>query len=292
MKNLLLLTVTLTFVAILTLQSGASSTLGTGPPAGVRPEYLALGDSLAAGIGASDPAGTGYVPLFHSYLGDALDPGKADPAPLSSVPDAFNRKLLWLENLGVGGPGAPPGGETTGSMIAGGQLDAAVAELSARNGNATRVDDVRVVTLDIGGNDAFAVVPACAGGLTPGCAAAINTTFATFTANFNLILGELRAAAGPDTEIIVMTYYNPLVNPGCPLSPLAPLGNVLLEGEPSLGLPLGLNDLIRVIAASHGVEVAETFGLLGAADVHPDCRHADDSGYQIIADAFVAAFDD
>jgi hypothetical protein len=150
MKRLLLLIATLAFVAILALQSGASSTFGTGPPAGVRPEYLALGDSLAAGIGASDPDTTGYVPLFHSYLGDALDPGNADPTPLDSVPDAFNRKLLWLENLGVGGPGAPPGGETTGSMIAGGQLDAALAELSARNGNAMPVDDVRIVTLDIG----------------------------------------------------------------------------------------------------------------------------------------------
>lgn len=291
MKKLLLLTMIPAVVGILALQGEGSGALGTGPPVGVQPEYLALGDSLAVGIGASDPANTGYVPLFHSYLGDAIDPGRANPVPLSSVPDAFNRKFLHLTNLGVGGEGAPAGGETTASMIAGGQLDAALAELSARNGNATPVDDVRVVTLDIGGNDMFAVVPACMGGPTPECTQAIGMAFATISANLDFILSELRAAAGPDTTIIVMTYYNPLVNAGCPLSPHASLGDALLEGNPALGLPNGLNDLIRAIAASHGAGVADVFGLLGSADVNPDCRHAGDSGYQIIADEFMAAFE-
>src|SRR5574341_385017 len=90
------------------------------------PEYLALGDSLAFGIGASDPD-AGYVTQVHNYLRQALDPGTADPPPLGAVPDAFNARFLGLANLGVGGPGAPPGGETTATMIAGGQLAAAVA---------------------------------------------------------------------------------------------------------------------------------------------------------------------
>jgi hypothetical protein len=30
--------------------------------------YLAVGDSIAAGEGASDPASTAYVPLFHQFL--------------------------------------------------------------------------------------------------------------------------------------------------------------------------------------------------------------------------------
>jgi len=33
-----------------------------------RPLYLALGNSVAAGVGASDPAVTGYVPLSHDLL--------------------------------------------------------------------------------------------------------------------------------------------------------------------------------------------------------------------------------
>ena len=291
MKKLLLLTVIPAFVAVLALGSGSGDASAKGSPHHVRPEYLALGDSLAVGVGASDPATTGYVPQFHVYLRATLNPGHASPAHRDHGPRSCTHKFLRLENLAVGGPGAPPGGETTGTMIAGGQLDAAVAELIARNGNARRVDDVRVVTLTIGGNDTFAVVPACSGGPSPGCVAAVDAMLGTFTANFNFILGEIRSAAGPDTTIIVMTYPNTLVNPGCPFSSLAPLGDAILEGAPSLGLATGLNDIIRATAAAYGAEVAEAYGRLGASDLQPDCRHPNDSGYQIIADEFIAAYE-
>jgi lysophospholipase L1-like esterase len=284
MKKLLLVTVIPALLAVIAFQNGGGDASAEGPPIDVTPEYLALGDSLAVGVGASDPATTGYVPRFHGYVRDALDPGNADPEPLAFVPDAFNSKFLKLANLSVGG-------ETSGSMILGGQLDDAVEELTTRNGNATPVDDVRVVTLDIGGNDMFAVVPVCSDGLTPECTTAIRSLLATFSANFDFILGELRSAAGPNTTIVVMTYYNALVNPGCQFNPLASLADVILEGDPSLGLPLGLNDLIRLIAVSHDARVAETFGVLGPADVQPDCRHANDGGYEAIADEFIAAFD-
>jgi lysophospholipase L1-like esterase len=88
-----------------------------------------------------------------------------------------------------------------------------------------------------------------------------------------------------------MTYYNPLVNQGCPFSSLAPLGDAILEGAPLLGLATGLNDIIRATAAAYDAEVADTFGLLGPSDVQPDCRHANDRGYQIIADEFIAAYE-
>ena len=132
MKKRLVFTTFLALVAALALQVPASETSAHGPPPEVRPVYLALGDSLAFGIGASDPATTGYVPLFYDDLRSAL-------------PDHFDSKFLMLENLAVGGPGAPAGGETTTTMIAGGQLDAALAELTARNNNPRPVDDVRVM---------------------------------------------------------------------------------------------------------------------------------------------------
>ena len=276
MKKRLVFATFLAIVAAVALQLPASGTSASGPPPEARLVYLALGDSLAFGIGASDPATTGYAPLFYDDL-------------RSSLPGHFDGGFLMLENLAVGGPAAPPGGETTTSMIAGGQLDAALAELTARNGNPRPVDDVRVVTLDIGGNDMFAVVPVCLGGPTPTCTSAIGTAFATFNGNFDHILDELTAAAGPETTIIVMTYYNPLVSPSCPLSPQAALADALLEGNPAMGLPGGLNDLIRVNAASHGVRVADVFGLLGPSEVQPDCRHANDGGYQIIASEFIVA---
>jgi lysophospholipase L1-like esterase len=276
MKRLLLFVlvpaVVIGLVAAFAPTSDTTYSCGWWPPQ-LQREYLALGNSLGYGVGASDPATKGYVPLFHDFL---------------ESNDRWHRPLL-LNNLSI--PGA-----TSTSLIAE-QLPAALAELEARNGDWWRFNDVTVVTVDIGGNDFFAVVPACAGGFTPACAAAIGTTFATFSANFNSTLAQLRTAAGPDTTIIVMTYYNSLVNPGCPYYPLASLGNIVLEGDPVL-LPQGGNDLIRAIAAAHDAEVAELVpdgvfpALLGPPNVQPDCLHANDSGYAIIADAFADAFED
>jgi lysophospholipase L1-like esterase len=247
-------------------------------PPQLQHEYMALGNSLGWGYGASDPATKGYVPLFHDYL-ESREP--------LHIP-------LLLNNLSI--PGA-----TSASLITD-ELPAALAELKARNGDWWwwPFNDVKVVTVDIGGNDLLALLlGVCAVDPTSrACADDISSTLATFSANFDYILGELRAAAGPRTTIIVMTYYNSLVGNGCPMSGLASLGEMVLEGNPALGLPVGANDLIRSIAAAHNAEVAELVpggvfpALLGPSNILPDCVHANDSGYQIIADAFEQAFED
>ena len=54
----------------------------------------------------------------------------------------------------------------------------------------------------------------------------------------------------------------------------------------------GLNDLIRSIAAGHTGVVADTFGLLGPAELQPDCIHSNDAGYEAIASEFGKAVDD
>jgi hypothetical protein len=46
-------------------------------------------------------------------------------------------------------------------------------------------------------------------GPTPACIALVQASLQAFENNFTQILGELRAAAGPETVIVVMTYYNP-----------------------------------------------------------------------------------
>ena len=70
---------------------------------------------------------------------------------------------------------------------------------------------------------------------------------------------------------------------------MAPLADVVLEGGP--GVAVGLNDLIRSIAAAHGVLVAETYGQLGPGELvgGDDCLHTNDAGYQRITEAFAAA---
>ena len=71
----------------------------------------------------------------------------------------------------------------------------------------------------------------------PACLVAIQTALAEVARNYSIILSELRAAAGPDTTIAVMTYYNPL--PACHLAPLALSADLVLEGGGPLPLARG-----------------------------------------------------
>jgi lysophospholipase L1-like esterase len=250
----------------------AVTAVASGPP---QPAvYLALGDSVAAGIGASSSE-TGYVAVLHDTLTDARNCGEGG---------ALGCRLS-LVSMAV--PGA-----TTTSLIGrpgeSSQLSDAVALLRARNGNRPPVDDVKLVTLTIGGNDVFEpVLGACAD--DPGtelCRATIAGRLALVAQNYDLILSALRTAAGGDTTIAVMTYYNPL--PACELAPLWGLAERVLEGGG--GVAAGLNDIIRqsAAAARHDAVVAETAAVIGVEDLvgGEDCLHPDDSGHADIARAF------
>ena len=231
--------------------------------------YLALGDSVAAGVGAA-PDGLGYVPLLAADLADARNCGQGQALSCR----------IELDNRSVGGA-------TTVTLISG-QLPGALALLAERNGTRTPVDDVRLITLTVGGNDVFnPVIAACQTGLTPTCQQTVATQFAQVSANYARILGELREAAGPDTTIAVMTYYNPLLNPGCRVAGLASLGSLVLEGGGPL--PYGLNDIIRAQAATVGAVVVETGGIVSPTEVQPDCLHPNAAGHADIAQAFYDA---
>jgi lysophospholipase L1-like esterase len=263
-RRLLLLA---TIAVLLFTMGGPVGASDDGQPRPRRPLHLALGDSVASGVGASDPAVTGYVPLLHDVLRDEL------ACRRSGHPGC---RRLTLRNLAVGGA-------TTTTLITE-QLPVAVAELRARNHDRRPGNDVEVVTIDIGGNDVFRVVPSCGAGPTPECHALIQAALVTFQANFAQIMGELRTAAGPDTVIVAMTYYNPL--PSCQLATLAPLAEAVLEGGP--GLAAGLNDLIRSISAANHALVADAYGRLGSAELvgGTDCLHPNDAGHQVIANLF------
>jgi lysophospholipase L1-like esterase len=249
----------------------------TGVPSWADPPapsaYLALGDSVAAGVGAVPPAENGYVPKLYDTLLAARSCGSGQ---------ALGCRLA-LDNIAVGGA-------TTTSLIAT-QLPAAISLLEARNGDPTPIDDINLVTLDIGGNDVFGpVISACAPNpAAPICVSTIFTQLHQVDANYDVILSGLRAAAGPETTIAVMTYYNPL--PACRLAALAPLAQLVLEGGGPL--PAGLNDIIRSQAAAHGAVVVETAPVIGLDDLvgGSDCLHPDNSGHAAIAGAFASAID-
>ncbi len=187
--------------------------LAAGPPQG--PVHLALGNSQAFGIGVPQEDKLGYVAVLNRWV-HATDCREGTPAGCP---------LLELVNLSV--PGA-----TSSSLIAN-QLQPAVALIADRNTDTDTGNDVTLITLTIGGNDLLGpVVDNCSGGLTPACAQVIQNVFNTYATNLALILGTLRSVAGPDTQIVVMTYDNPLG--ACFLAPLEPLGDVVLEGGPGV----------------------------------------------------------
>lgn len=229
---------------------------------------LALGDSVAAGVGAGTPAESGYVGRLADRLAEERSCNRTDPSCLQVVDFSV--------------PGA-----TTSSLVVG-QLPRAVDALQGRNPDVSP-RSVGVITLTVGGNDVYApLLRACPQGTaSAGCTQAVAERLDAAADGLEEILTELRDAAGPDTEIAVMTYYNPL--PACVRAGLAPLADTVLEGGE--GVTRGLNDVIRERAAAADAVVVETGPLLGPDDYvgGVDCLHPASSGHELIADAFAAA---
>ena len=258
-----------TIAAATTLLPLAAATVSHAATPTPATTYLALGDSVAAGVGASRPD-LGYVPLVADALRGALHCG-ADPGPGCPV---------QVINTSV--PGA------TSTTLVADQLPAATSLLQERNSNETPVDDVRLITVTVGGNDVFRpVIAACQDQSAPLCSATVATQLQQVATNYAVILGRLRAAAGPDTTIAVTTYYNGLAAPGCPATALSGLAQAVLEGGP--GVSAGLNDIIRRTAEANGAVVVETAPVVQPGDIKPDCLHPTDEGHADIAGAVTDA---
>jgi lysophospholipase L1-like esterase len=241
-----------------------SPSASASPVAAADPTYLALGDSVAAGTGAQDPASEGYVPVLAGLLSDRFG---CDDVEAAGCP-------VRVRNLAV--PGA-----TTATLLRD-QLPPALDVL--REGG-----DVRVVTVTIGGNDVFVpILRACAQSpQAPSCAEAVRTAIGAVDQGVDRLLAELTAAAGPGTTVAVMTYYDPLA--ACRLAPLQPLAEQVLEGTAAED---GLNDVLRARAAEHGAVVVETRDRLTAPQDFVgglDCLHPSSGGHARIAAAFADA---
>jgi lysophospholipase L1-like esterase len=271
MSRRLAMLASLTALALLALAPSASATIKT-------PIQLSLGDSWGFGVGSANPSTGGYVPRLHETLKQ-----KFDCTPNLRIFQAC--RTLELRNISVGGA-------TTPSLIAG-QLPQAQALLAERNTNINPFDDVKIITVSIGGNDVFnPIVAACVpAGLTPTCVGTILSELGTYQADLTSLLSSLRTAAGPSTRIVLGTYDNAIVG-SCPIA-AAPggtqLGAGVLEGFGPGSGPLvnGLHDVMRSVAPAFGVEIAEVNGDLNpATDWAGDCLHPNDSGYVKVAAAF------
>jgi lysophospholipase L1-like esterase len=173
-------------VAMAALVATGSLIVGGANPAAADPTptpvyQLSLGDSLAAGVGASTPAND-YVNLVEAH-------------EQASIPG------LQVENLSCGGA-------TTTTMLSGGgactytsgtQLGDAVAFLHAHPGQ------VRYITIDIGAND----VDDCLTGGTISIPC-IENGLATISSNLPQIVAALREA-GDGVPVFGMDYYDPFL---------------------------------------------------------------------------------
>lgn len=153
--------------------------------------YVSVGTSLSVGVqpdssGLTLPTNDGYPDLLH----DSIEP---------LVETVGNRELRLVKF------GCP--GETFDSLINGGdcpyiagsQLDAAVDFLEDNRGS------VYLVTIDMGAND-FRNAGCISTTVDPACVDTVGLQIADDLAE---VLATLRNAAGPDTPIAGMNYYNP-----------------------------------------------------------------------------------
>jgi lysophospholipase L1-like esterase len=257
-------------------------TLGA-TPVTERSYYVALGDSLAAGY-QPDPAigpDEGYVPRIHRELG----------------------RRVQLRNFACGGA-------TTATLLSGGgcaypgaESQLAAAERFLR----LHRDRVRLVTIDIGGND----VNGCVRG-TAIDQACVLSAVGTAAENLGQIVRRLRAAA-PRARIVGMTYYDPYL-----ASWLAgPAGQAV--ARQSVQLTVLLNGVLTGVFTAAGVRVADVAGAFATTDLttaaplpgggegplavaricawtwmcpgtgRPPDIHATSAGYAVIAEAFLTA---
>jgi lysophospholipase L1-like esterase len=230
--------------------------------------YLALGDSLSGGVGASVYHEKGFVPLIH----DALGPDSA------------------LLNLGIAG-------HTSTELIQEGPLERAVGEIEQRNDDDNPGNDVEFVTLEIGGNDLLDIFfdyvlpgrcPSVAVGLErPECVDQLSRALDNYEPNLDVILDRLREA-DPELEIFLMTLYNPF-SAGTPEHD--ELAELALEGAPDTPFLEGLQDIIRRQAEAHDVHLVEIYPhFAGKANelIALDRIHPNDAGYRVMADAVLA----
>ena len=254
----------LPLIALAVLAAACGSSAETEPLTGV---YLALGDSLSEGIGASDSEETSFVALVHEGLGRDVD----------------------LMNFGAAG-------DTSHDLIEE-QLDRAADEITTRNSDADPDNDIAVVTLEIGGNDLLEIFfdlvlpgtcPNVEDGLNnPECVQQVRETLDTFGPNLDEILTRLREA-DPDVPIFLLTLYNPFSGGNGMLDELVELA---LEGRPGTPFPEGLHDIVREQAEAHDVHLVEVYPQFeGKAReyIAPDLIHPNDAGYHVMADAVLA----
>ena len=237
-------------------------------PTGRRPLYLALGDSLSAGIGASDAPSLGWVDIVSTALPE------------------------WdLLNLGVSG-------DDSRELLFGGSLDEGLRHIALRATDAEPGNEVGAITLEIGGNDLLdmyydLVLPGECPSVIEAlqretCVTALESALAAYRSNLAETLRRLIEAA-PGTPIFLMTLFNPFSGDGTVIDEI---GTLTLEGQEGTPFREGLNDVVREVGAEAGVILVEWYGpFLGKKSeyISFDLIHPNNAGHAVMAEAVIEA---
>jgi lysophospholipase L1-like esterase len=225
--------------------------------------YIALGDSIEAGLGDGDLVG--YVHPFGAVLANLL----ATPVEVVNlgVPFATTRDILRT------------------------QLPSALDAIQLHRPHGV------VVSWGGGGNDLTRVAlseQAAVCQQLPSCLGRFNALLNEVEQTIDHTIAALRLAAGPESTILMRTQYNALRKSGCaPNQAALDLGDAVLEGAPGTVLDQGLNDRIQTIAERYDAKVVDLFFPFAFAPdllVSNDCIHPSSSGYDLILALFQTAF--
>jgi len=229
-----------------------------------------LGDSLAFGY---QPNGD-YLHGYAAYLYGALK----QKYPTMGLKNLGCVAETTSTMLGLDGKICPYG-QYTGGITATAQITYAINYLDSHQGQ------VKLITLDIGANDAIELIASHPTTTT------LLTGLGQISTNLDRILTELQDAANntgnQNARIIIMTNYNPLVVTGNSFITLA--GQIL-------------NNTLRKVVANHAsVSIADVYSALNppsdpaalicqvtwyCSSTHPDDPHPHPVGYRIIAALF------
>jgi lysophospholipase L1-like esterase len=244
------------------------SLLWTEARAAESPTFIALGDSLAFGTGASDPASKGYV----SLTVEALRNG-----------NRYRERGLEMLNLSV------PGATSSDLLLPEGQLATAIREIDERQVDAAALDnDVEIISVDVGGNDLLALAfigsPCLANPLGESCNLYFGQVLDDLEANLTQVVTGLRQAA-PQAQIVILGLYNPYSGAGGALEIAADVG------------VRQINEVLSGVAADSGLsaEMADPFALFagrGRQWIADDGFHPNDKGHAVLAETILAVIED
>lgn len=237
----------------------SSSSTANGSVQAAPPRYIAIGDSLSFGLGASEANQTGFVALVHDSLEGS---------------ERFATSGIDLINL------SSPGATSPDLMQPGGQLQLALNEIS-------RSESPPVISVSIGGNDLLDLADAdspCLNDIQTGpCRDELGQSLSDLQTNLEQVLQSLRDAS-PEASIVVVDLYNPFSGTGDIRELLADAGVRQFNGVISA---TASGPDLHVSLAS----VFQIFQGRGRQWIASDGIHPNDDGHSVIAEIVLAALD-